>query len=246
MWKQGAFREPFLVALALLAVTFPVFVLLRLVPSGNEAASRSSEFLFIAAAVPVALVLVRLAQRTVGCIAAVTWVLLVGMGGVILGISGPLRLPGPYLVGADQRSVDGATLSAARYASEALPRNSIVLADRMTAKTLGAYGRVDPVRRSARSGHFSLIVTSDHFGPRVRDIAWEKGIRYVVVDERDSTALPLSGYYFGASEPGAFKHTRPIPVPALHKFERIPDVDTVYDSGTIRIFDIRRAVAEAR
>ena len=67
---------------------------------------------------------------------------------------------------------------------------------------------------------------------------WGK-VRYIVVDHRLSRALPSvgSGNYFERGEPGAGQHTTPIDPAALAKFDNLPLVSRVFDSGDIIIYD---------
>jgi hypothetical protein len=71
-------------------------------------------------------------------------------------------------------------------------------------------------------------------------------IRYLVVDLRLSTSLPLLGYYFEDGEAGAFHITGPISRESLTKFNTVPAVKCVFDSGNIMIYDMEAVVDEAK
>ncbi len=62
-------------------------------------------------------------------------------------------------------------------------------------------------------------------------------MRYLVVDRRLSTALPLVGFYFEENEPDAYHLTSPISREALTKFNAISQINRVFDSGNIVIYD---------
>lgn len=49
----------------------------------------------------------------------------------------------------------------------------------------------------------------------------------------------MAGFYFQMSEPGAYQHTVPIEPTALTKFNGLDNVDRIYDSGDIVIYDVR-------
>ena len=74
------------------------------------------------------------------------------------------------------------------------------------------------------------------------DIMRRAAIRYVVVDLRLARDLPVYGVLFEASEPDAWRHTTPIPLAALQKFDGLRGVTRIYDSGDIIIYDVRGLV----
>jgi hypothetical protein len=71
------------------------------------------------------------------------------------------------------------------------------------------------------------------------DVLRRGGIRYVVVDLRLSRDIPEYSYLFEQAEPNAGNHTAPAPLAALQKWDSLPDVTRIYDSGDILIYDIR-------
>jgi hypothetical protein len=48
----------------------------------------------------------------------------------------------------------------------------------------------------------------------------------------------LLGYYYEQGETGAYKHTVPLSLQALAKFNDIPQIDRVFDNGNIVIYDV--------
>ena len=77
---------------------------------------------------------------------AVAAALILFLGGQILG-SGPDWgvVPSPYLISADQNSVDEVALAATNWASEHLPEQSRIAADRVNGALLGSTGLLLPV-----------------------------------------------------------------------------------------------------
>jgi hypothetical protein len=59
------------------------------------------------------------------------------------------------------------------------------------------------------------------------------------VDLRLTTALPLVGYYYEQGEPGSFHRTTPMNVHDLTKFDTIPHINRLFDSGNIVIYDTK-------
>ena len=118
--------------LLFMVLLLPVLLAARVVPKGGEIFDRSSSFLFL----PFSLLMGHYAVRfwwheprrsrpggrwraPAGRAVAVVLAALMFVGGYILG-SGPAwsRLPGPYLVAADSRSMDAETLAAVDWARE--------------------------------------------------------------------------------------------------------------------------------
>ena len=66
----------------------------------------------------------------------------------------------------------------------------------------------------------------------------DAGVQYLLVDLRLSTQLPAGGSYF-PDDPQQGRHTAPIPRRSLTKFDGVPGIDRVYDSGDIVIYDVQ-------
>ena len=64
-----------------------------------------------------------------------------------------------------------------------------------------------------------------------------QSLGYVLVDRRLSEMLPASGQYFPV-DPNAGKYTRPLPLADLTKFNQVPGLARIYDSGNIVIYDL--------
>ena len=92
-------------------------------------ADRASTFVFMAMALVVGAWLAGRGHVCVGLFVPGALILLV-LGGTILG-SGPdwQRVPGPYLAGAEQRSIDSTTVAVAEWAGRYVPDGSNVAAD---------------------------------------------------------------------------------------------------------------------
>jgi hypothetical protein len=144
------------------------------------------------------------------------------------------QLPGPYRVAGFERSVDGENVTAAWWTGEALGWRNRVAADVTGATLVSTYGRQDPV------GEASALYYDPGWGLRDQQILQSLSIDYLWVDVRMSQQLPAGGAYF-AVDPQAQQHVTPVPLDHLVKFDHIPGVSRVYDSGNIRIYDVRGA-----
>jgi hypothetical protein len=242
-WRRRA-RHPALSMLALAALIYPATLVLRLTSAGTETSNRASEFVFLGLgatigvcflrwlAVPIdsgaARVRVRLAATAAGCV--------VILGGITVGQSSTTLLPGPYVVGADARSVTAEGVAAARWARRTLAPEGRMLADSGNKGLMAAIGLQDPQGGAVFGLPVGTIVTSPVLSPRVEAmIAYDK-IEYIVVDMRLTRDLPRSGHYFDGGDPGPY--SRPMAGQAVKKFSHSGKLDKIYTSGNIRIFKV--------
>jgi hypothetical protein len=89
----------------------------------------------------------------------------------------------------------------------------------------------------------SPVFTSETMTPYCWKVLKYGRIDFLVVDRRLSTGLPRSGVYFQRGESGEKDRKRPISVRALKKLAALPGSSTVYDNGTVVIYDVRRTVS---
>ena len=140
------------IALTLAAVSFAYLLSLpfRLTTAGAEASDRAAGFSFIGVGFVLAICVTglgpfatfsHLKTALLTCLGTVIFV-----GEIIVG-SGPAwsRLPGPYLVSADNRSIDNQSLGAERWMLAALGPGNRVATDRANGLLLGSYGHQIPV-----------------------------------------------------------------------------------------------------
>jgi hypothetical protein len=242
VWRSER-QRPLSLALAAVALLYPVTLVPRLTQAGSEISQRASEFVFVGVGFVAALLFVRLTAAggrvRSGAYALLATLLagLVFVGGVILGESPVTRQPGPFEVGAESRSIGPQGLAAARFAAAYLPRDSRVLVDAPNGLLLGSYGHLDPVLGSIREIPVTRVFFNRRFDAAVRTVIVRDAIDYVVVDRRLSTALPVDGHYYERGEPGAFERTEPVSRAALAKFEHVTGIGKVFDNGPIAIYD---------
>jgi hypothetical protein len=247
LWHAVWRRRPssITLVLALAALLYPGSLALRFTAAGSETSQRAAEFLFIALGVLGAdwLVGSRPARwRPRGQVLVVSLVLTVFAGGIVSGDPPQGRLPAPYHVAAEQLSIEPQGTDTAAWALEHLGPNNRLVADRTNAKLLGSIGGQYPV--TAANEHLGTAYLM--FNPTLTDVDLDlmrrAAIRYVVVDLRLSRDVPVYKYYFENAEPDAGRHTTPIPLASLQKFDGMDGVTRIYDSGDIIIYDVRALV----
>lgn len=244
LWRKHRARTLAL-ALAVAALAYPASLAARFTVYGAEAANRSSEFIFVALAFVVAVGSVEF-----GLAASRQWgvrplLFLVGAtviftGGVIVGNPAWARMPGPYLVGADTRSIDRQGIETAEWTRAFLGPGNRIVSDRTNETLLGTYGYQRPVTAYGDREPAYLVFLANEVGPNEWAVVRHAQVRYIVVDERMSTALPLIGVYYEVGEPGTYHRTTPIDAGALAKFDYVPELSRLYDSGAIVIYDAGR------
>jgi hypothetical protein len=242
MWRERE-DDPLRVSLAAVAVLYPVTLALRLTLSSSEASQRASEFVFIGVAFLAAALIAewdwtRRHLRRSATFAAVTAVATITfLGGFLIGELQATRQPGPYLVGAEDRSITSEGLAAARFARRHLAPHSRILVDRTNATLLGSYGELDPVFGRYADISVPRVLFSAELDRTDRRAIHGQSLAYVVVDTRLSRGVPLLGYYVESDEEDAFERTQPVAIASLRKFESAPEVDKVYSNGPISIYD---------
>jgi hypothetical protein len=242
-------RRSWVVALAIGAVSWYVVVAIRLlVANGSELAGRASTFVFLPTGFIAALAVIRLTDNSlrsptvradmrrrapvvVGAAMAVALVLV--LNGLVNGWP-PYweRLPGPYQVAGAERSVGPEQVASADWALTMLGPGNRFATDVGDLPVLGGYGDQAIVDDDGNL-YISPAVT-----PAAASLVRAQSIGYVLVDRRLSEMLPASGQYFPL-DPNFGKYTRPLPLVDLTKFNRVPGVARIYDSGNIVVYDLQ-------
>ncbi|MDN4174798.1 hypothetical protein QWY28_17685 [Nocardioides sp. SOB77] len=227
-----------------LAAAYPGLLVARLSPAAGEVADRASTFVTMAMALVVGAWLVpRL--REVGRLGVPAVVLLV-LGGTMLG-SGPdwQRVPGGYLPGAEQRSVDATTVEVARWAGRHLPAGSRIATDTTLGRVLPNFAPVEPVTSSPGTGD-AVNVTELFLAREVDDrslaIIRDGDVDFVAVDTRITGQRVRSGSWFEGSQ-GWGEQAAVLDAEQLGKFADVPGVDLVLD-GPVRVYDVRALTGE--
>ncbi|MBA2720930.1 MAG: hypothetical protein H0U52_17065 [Chloroflexi bacterium] len=247
IWRDYR-SQPAAVALGLAALTYPATLALRLTARGAEESSRTSGFVFLGLGFVVALavasapgLLGRRLPRLRPVVATGGLVLLVG--GIIVGIPRWARLPGPYLVSADTRSIELKSITAARWAATELGPNHRIVADRTNRILMGSYGLQDPVTEYGDQIKSWKLFYSPAFGPEEQALLDLGAIEFLVIDKRLVGVRPLTQVYFESGEPPEVAREGRLALQGLTKYAAVPGVGTVFDAGDITIYDVRGATA---
>ena len=233
-------------ALGVASLAYPATLGLRFTTVGAEISGRLTAFLYVPLAFIFAAAFaswagsVRDFRRGVVAFAFTLYAGLILIGGVVTGF-GPsvARLPGPYLVSADSRSIEPEGLQATAWMRATFGPDNRVAADRVNGALLGAYGEQNIVTDIGNRVDFSPVFFSPTDGGDVREVLHRGRIVYLVIDRRITQALPLFGFYIQPGENDGQSHYTPVDPMATDKYDRIPGVSRLFDSGNIIIYDVR-------
>jgi hypothetical protein len=240
-------RDRMLGLLGVLNLAFPLFFAAHFDPGVAELGDRASTFLFLPLALSCSLIIQRHPRvtrrpthrnkpfRPAVLIALIGGTAVIYLGGTLLGSQSDWeRLPGPYLVSAENRTQDPETIAAVDWAAAHLPSGSSVTADRIPAELLLSWARLWPVTEPEDDLQPALLYFSDAWGPQQTEIVKRLHIEYLYVDKRLADSLPYVGYYINNGETD--RPTR-ITVADLAKFAHIPGLKAVYHHGPVTIYD---------
>jgi hypothetical protein len=222
-----------------IAACYPLTLLAHLTSPSAEIGDRASTFVFFAVALVVAgwyAARPATAARRGESPLAVGLATLCFLGGMLLG-SGPTwsYVPGPFLVGADQRSIGSPSLAAALWAGAHLPAGSRIAADRDNGALLDDIGQDEPVTAIGGLVNVGPLYFSDQFGAFQLSLVRKAKIRYLLVDDRLAEGAPRFGVYF---EPGETATPQRLTSEELHKFASVTGARLIYDNGVIQIYDL--------
>lgn len=256
VWRHWR-RQPLAWALALVALGYPASLGLHFTANGAQIADRLSQLVFLGVGAVLALTIdlvwpaglldrgrAGLRRSGIRALGVAGWLSVVFSGGVLVGWAPQLSLPGPYLVGGDNRSVDTISIAAAVWTRQQLGPGNRFAADRDNRSLLGTYGDQYPVSEDDVMPNAQIFL-SPTFDRYDLSLLRRSRVRYLLVDRRLSTALPLVGTYYEPGEPVPQPAGHPIPAGWLDKFDSVPGASRIYDNGDIRIYDLG-ALLDAR
>lgn len=250
LWR-GFRHEPAAIALGIAAMSYPLTLALRLTQQGAEEAGRSSGFVFFGVGLVVALAVTHpwhalQRWRRAGWPALATAGLIIAIGGMIVGVPRWNRIPGPYVAGADGRSIERQGILAAQWARAELGPERRIVADRVNRLLMGLYGRQRPVTNYADQVRTYNLFFPQTFGDAERSLLERGDIEFLVVDRRLAGVQPLAGPYYESGEPREIAQRGGLTLQGLTKFDEVPGVDVIFDSGDITIYDVRAVTTGVR
>lgn len=242
-------RSRALALLSLCSLVYFVVMAVRLSPAATEFGNRAAAVV----SVPVACVVAvwwassSAAGRARNVAASLTIFSLLMVGGVALGTgSYHQRYPGPYLVEADQRSIPGPSLDAARWAGAHLPVGTRIGADRDNSAIMAAVGHLSPVTQASGSVNVGQLFFAPSIGNgQIQEIRNGK-IRLLLVDHRLAAAAPYVGVYFEPGETSGFRKARGaterLTSTDIDKFDSWPSAVLIHRQGPIAIYDLSKVL----
>ena len=236
-WRRGSLgpTKARYVPLAI-AVAYPALQLARFAPSAAEVADRASTFVTMAMALVVGAWLAPRIHKL--GVLVVPGVVLLVMGGTLLG-SGPdwQRVPGPYLAGAEQRSIDAETVAVAQWAGTYLPADSRVAADSTFNRLLPNFAPVTTITQPAGYDSMTPLFIAHEVDQEVLELILHNDVDFIVVDTRMVGQTVRSGCFFEASC-GYGPDAATVKRDQVQKFEDEPGFDLVLD-GPVKVYDVR-------
>jgi len=228
------------------ALAYPVSQALRFTQDGAETGVRATEFLFLGLAFVLAIGITKFWlsgvsnwRRSAMILSAVAIIL---VGQVIAGEGTDwVRIPGPYLVSADERSIEPEGIAAAEWARAYLGPGQRMGSDRVNTLLMATYGDEQAFTSVSANVPLEPIFTSSEFGPDEVALLRQDKLQYLVVDRRLSTGLPLAGGYFNDDQ---VQVSKPIDPAALAKFDNVKNISRLFDSGDIIIYNVE-AITDA-
>lgn len=235
-------KHAFAMALMLVAVIYPALPVMRLSGGSWEMSNRLSGFVFFGLSFIVALGLVKFPLPT-KWLRLRQWIVVTGitiafLGGVVAGASPDARLPQPYRAAAGERSIDNEGAMSAEWVRTVLGSNNRMAADRTLTNMMGSYGGQRMIVNLYDHVSISGIFVNYNLTPSHRKLITEMNIQYLVVDTRISKELSTLGYYFESWEQTMFSFEPPVNLFALEKFDYVPEISRIYDSGDIVVYDV--------
>lgn len=240
VWREFR-RQSWFVAMAVASLSWYLVVFIRLkVSDGSELAGRAGSFVYVPVAFIIALILpyaeTRISRHRVAVTCCGIGIVLILLFNSLVNSWPPYweRLPGSYQVAGFERSVTPENVDAATWTLTALGPGNRFAADFGNTQLLGSYGNQSMVLGVSFLYNSSVVRKTDE--AQVQALA----ISYVLVDLRLSKQLPVTGAYFPI-DPNSGHYSHPLPLAYLTKFNLVPGISRIYDSGKIIIYSLRNS-----
>lgn len=237
LWRR--FRDlPTAIVFAVAAVAYVGSLALRLVPAAWPIAARASEFLFVGAALVLALFALWMLERSpstrvrAGLVVAAALLLI---GDVISTTPSSTRLAQPYRVSVNGGAVEPQAVAVAQWASKQLGPGNRVAAQTADGRFLLVDGR-QHIFIGSNPPIAQILKTKVLYPWQIADLRHAR-IRYVVTDSQPSGGDVANGYYFSREH-----RDRQLAL-AARKFQQA-GAEPIYDSGDIVVYDLQAGLRE--
>lgn len=239
-WR-GFQKRGLVLILALMGLAYFGTLALRFAPGAWELGNRASEYLFIGLAFLVSLAALKLwhpqGSSWLERAAFIIGMCIVFLGGVISGWSPQLILQQPEQLRVGSVILEPQGIADARWFLSNFGSNNRIVADPSSSRSFLTFGG----QYAYESYHADL---NDIFGtpdfPAWQGKALQNySIRYMVFDRRTLSRNSMSGNYFDqTADPTSTSQW--IDPQVFGKFENVPDISRILDSGNISIYDFIR------
>lgn len=232
VWRTQR-RDPWALALAAGAVAYyPCVALPFVTADGSEIAGRLLTFVYIPVGYTIAVALMARPLTARRRVAAAAGAVILLAGGISMGWP-PWweRLPGGYVVDGFESGITAESVAAANWAAAALPPGQRIAADYINNLLFGTIGNQSPV-----NGVSALYCGAD-WSLTDAVVTRQEAINYLVVDLRTSQYRSPDGTVFEE----ASSCPSPLPRADLAKFDAVPGMTRVYDSGNIIVYRLSEA-----
>lgn len=231
-WTQRRLLTARTVAVGVLALAYFASLPFVLTSGGSPGAHRSWAYSYVGLSVVAALGLSQLADMLPRLLKGVLCPLVVVallMGNYGSSVPDAERFPGPYQLGRDGRSVTQELTEMAKWFGAHEGRGQRIVTDVRTAAPMVAYAEVVLPRFPSWELFFPTSPPRSQFV----DLMYERGIRYVVVNQRLATDRYYSVPYFHDQPPPP---SNPLPSSSIAKFEELSWLTLIYESANFRIY----------
>ncbi len=214
------------------AAYYPCVALPFVTADGSEYAGRLLTFVYIPVGYTLAVALTARPLTTLRRAGAAAGAVILLTGGIAMGWP-PWweRLPGSYVVDGFESGITGESVAAANWAAVALPPGQRIAADYTNNLLFGTIGNQNPVNG------VSVLYCGTDWSLTDAVVARQQAINYLVVDLRTSTYRPPDGTIFQEAN-GC---PAPLARADLAKFDAVPGMTRVYDSGNIIVYRLSEA-----
>jgi hypothetical protein len=163
------------------------------------------------------------------------------VGGTAAGLDASYRFPGPFLYGSDARSDSPELNAMAQWFLARFGPGHRVVSDRYTGLEIASFGLQNTAMPSAAFPIWDLYEAEpgQPLGPPSLFTVLAQGhYRYLLVDKRIGTDVPLLGIYFEGNEPGDFVRSdgQPIFSGRLAKFNGVPWMSELFESDNYAVY----------